>query len=924
MKFIPRVSAVLPLFIVTLGSSSALAQLSVQDPTVYGTKPGYIDQSIIVLEPHGAFVEESLYLKYSDHDQYSGNNNIEIVHRFTLPEGAVVNNMWLWIGDTLVEAKMFSTWTARHIYDSIVVRRHDPAFLAKNGNMYEFHVYPLISGRFRETKLDFIVPTQWIGDSGSAELPLALLKGNSAAAKPVQILFREREDIWGSPFVRGFFRQTSQRTFDSAGYIYREFDIPDVSSLSELSVSFQTAFVNGLFATASYRQGDSSYFQIGIDPSSFNVTRSDTDAISAIVGLDLSGSLNNSISSVIPEIRNVIHRALRPIDRFRLVVAGDDTVARISGWQQANSPTIDTVFSDFATSVLAGRISKTWKPTIVYCDAHSQTIWRFSSLDILANIKSYQNIVDASNAFSTADIVASYDHGFESSSQTNANLPMLFARIDSLFSRGGRFLGYFDHNRPSGEKIETHYINGLTEKYPAPTQTLFAQPNGNIGNLFPSSITLNSVNYLTYSDPDVKVELANNQGEAAVISKRIGNGLLVVSGVWSFVDDGALKQMMAVPLLGVSQGNQGTQMVKPLLNDIRTLLNQDSVKEVMFFSNADSLISKTDATSWVNIYLSGIAGGKPVFNTVNLLNGNVFIPPYISENGTDYYGAGYLSNYLSDATGGLHFETHLKSWNSISGELTFSNLAKIDSLHVSVIADDGSGSLFQVREVSPEPNDAARPRFFIGASSAKVKLDFSVGALFKNPSLVKVLPTTAFITVDTTGRMPVIAAMLGWEDLKDLFSRSSSDTSAIVKLALNYNLLCDYTALIALEPKTDTPGSNSDDNGGTNSGTPVVEKTQKPDSLAFAAYPNPFNPQTTFYISLRGLSEVKIIIYNLLGQQVRIFTLSASQGTIKILWDGKDSKGRTVATGIYFARAVITEKTTGLRFQKVLKLSMVK
>jgi hypothetical protein len=541
----------------------------------------------------------------------------------------------------------------------------------------------------------------------------------------------------------------------------------------------------------------------------------------------------------------------------------------------------------------------------------------------VANIKSYNNIVDASSAFSIADIVASYDHGYESTWLTNETLPMLFTRIDSLFSHGGRFLGYFDHNRPPGEKIETHYINGLTEKYPAQHQTLFAQPSGNISSQFPSSITLNNVNYLTYNDPDVKVELANSMGEAVVISKRIGNGLLVVTGIWAFVDDGALKQIMAVPLLGISQVSHGIQMLKPLLNNIRTIVNQESVKEVLLFSNADSVISKMDASSWVDNYLAGITEVKPVFNTINLLDGVLFIPPYISENGTDYYGAGYLSKCLSDATGGVHFETHLKSWNSISRALTYSTFAKMDSLGVSVIADDGSGSLFVMREVSSELDDAAQPRFFIGASSAKIKVEFNIEAKFQSLSQPMQKQATAFITIDTIGRIPIIAEMLGWQELQDLFNNSSSDTSEIVDLAIKYNLLCDYTALIALEPNTVTPGSNDDD-AGSDGDAQLVERTKKPNNLMFAAYPNPFNPQTTFYISLRGLSDIKIIIYNMLGQQVRTFILSASQGTVEILWDGKDSRGRVVATGVYFAQAIITERTSGVVYYKFLKLSMLK
>lgn len=922
MKLGNRIDVLTTFFISVFVCSSALAQLTVQDPTIYGTKSGYIDNATVVVEPHGAFVEQSLYLQYSDHNQYPGNQNIEIVQRFTLPDGAVVDNLWLWIGDTLVEAKMFSTWTARHIYDSIVVRKHDPAFLAKNGNTYELHIYPLVSGQSRRTRIDFIVPTRWLGNTGFAELPFALLSGNNAQTKPLKILFRERENIWGTPSVRELPQLASRPVVNSAGYKYSEFDIPDISPLPSLSVEFHTDFNNGLFAATSYRGGDSSYFQIGVDPGSYNVIRSDTGAMSTIVGLDLSGNSIDDVASLIPKVGAVLHHALRPIDRFRLVVAGNGTITNVSDWRQADSTSIDAVLGDFAASSLATKISSRRKLKIVFCDDNAGQIWNFPSLAGIAYIDSFTNIVSASTSFGSADIIASYDHGFESAIQTNENLSMLFPKIDSLFYRGGRFVGYFDHNRPGSEKIETHYVNGLTENYPAASQTLYAQPGGNIGSQFPPSITVNSVNYLTFDDPGVKVELANSKGEAAVISKRIGNGLLVVSGIWSFQDDGALKQTIAVPLLGISQLFQGPQLVKPLLDNIRTVLNQTAVKEVLLFSNSDSVVSKTDASNWASSYLTGISGQKPVFHTINLLDGSRYVPPYVSENGTDYYGAGYLQYCLSKATGGLHFETHLKSWDFISGTLTYSKLARMDSLKVSITADAGAGSLIGMREVDPEPNDAARPKFFIGITDAKQNVSFDVKAAFQGSAQVINRQDTSFIAIDTTRKIPIIAEILGWEELNDLFNNSSLDTSTIVNLALRYNLLCDYTALIALEPKTETPGSNGDNGGEGN--TPVLQTPQKPDTVLFGAYPNPFNPTTTFYLSLRAPSEVKIVIYNLLGQKVRTLTLSSGPGTTTIVWDGRDSAGRMVASGVYFARAIIVERSSSAVYQRVLKLLMLK
>lgn len=148
---------------------------------------------------------------------------------------------------------MFPTWTARQIYDSIVVRKHDPAFLAKNGSTYELHIYPLISGQTRKTRINYIVPTQWLGDTGIAQLPYAMLSGNNAQTRPVQIVFKEKENVWGTPSIHELPLLVSKPVLDSAGYSYYEFDIQDITPLTSLSLEYHTAFNNGLFASTSYR-----------------------------------------------------------------------------------------------------------------------------------------------------------------------------------------------------------------------------------------------------------------------------------------------------------------------------------------------------------------------------------------------------------------------------------------------------------------------------------------------------------------------------------------------------------------------------------------------------------------------------------------------------------------------------------------------
>lgn len=66
-------------------------------------------------------------------------------------------------------------------------------------------------------------------------------------------------------------------------------------------------------------------------------------------------------------------------------------------------------------------------------------------------------------------------------------------------------------------------------------------------------------------------------------------------------------------------------------------------------------------------------------------------------------------------------------------------------------------------------------------------------------------------------------------------------------------------------------------------------------------YPNPFNPQTHFNFELPDDSHVRVIIYDLLGSQIKmLLNEKQSAGMYHMTWDGKDSKGQRVSSGIYF------------------------
>jgi hypothetical protein len=69
-------------------------------------------------------------------------------------------------------------------------------------------------------------------------------------------------------------------------------------------------------------------------------------------------------------------------------------------------------------------------------------------------------------------------------------------------------------------------------------------------------------------------------------------------------------------------------------------------------------------------------------------------------------------------------------------------------------------------------------------------------------------------------------------------------------------------------------------------------------------YPNPFNPTTTIEYNLNKPAQVKMVVYNSLGQQVKVLVNGQSQkaGSYMVNWDGKDDTGKFVASGLYFYR----------------------
>lgn len=68
-------------------------------------------------------------------------------------------------------------------------------------------------------------------------------------------------------------------------------------------------------------------------------------------------------------------------------------------------------------------------------------------------------------------------------------------------------------------------------------------------------------------------------------------------------------------------------------------------------------------------------------------------------------------------------------------------------------------------------------------------------------------------------------------------------------------------------------------------------------------YPNPFNPTTNILYDLSEVSNVRLVIYDMMGREVRTLVNETQQPGRKIVtWNGLDKQGRNVSAGVYLYR----------------------
>ncbi|HCK99997.1 MAG TPA: hypothetical protein DHW42_07850 [Candidatus Marinimicrobia bacterium] len=103
--------------------------------------------------------------------------------------------------------------------------------------------------------------------------------------------------------------------------------------------------------------------------------------------------------------------------------------------------------------------------------------------------------------------------------------------------------------------------------------------------------------------------------------------------------------------------------------------------------------------------------------------------------------------------------------------------------------------------------------------------------------------------------------------------------------------------------QTDTLGAYSLQLALTQTGVKEDKPTTPERFQLYQNYPNPFNPGTVIEFELPQTFDVKLTVFNIKGQVVRVLADGFyPAGLSRVRWDGTNNKGIGASTGIYFYR----------------------
>ena len=275
-----------------------------------------------------------LAVTHVDEEFYNENNQIlEGFYAFSLPEGAKVDGLWLWVNGQRLTFIVKTREEAQRLYDSVVVgQRRDPAILESLGkNRFQLKVFPINPHSSRRVEIQYFTTLPLTTDGWvHYRYPLNLTGYQTQPVEQTTL----RIDVESKLPVEGFATNFDAnpllcRTTVFSEYSYRvEFGLEQQLYTQDFEVRYKPRDVFSVFPALVWSDPDEPtedpYF-ICWHPLSTD------DGIAAprdlVFVLDASGSMDENRMKMVEDAVIGVLQQLVPNDRFRIVLFSDFAVS---------------------------------------------------------------------------------------------------------------------------------------------------------------------------------------------------------------------------------------------------------------------------------------------------------------------------------------------------------------------------------------------------------------------------------------------------------------------------------------------------------------------------------------------------------------------------------------------------------------------
>ncbi len=282
------------------------------------------------------------------------------------------------------------------------------------------------------------------------------------------------------------------------------------------------------------------------------------------------------------------------------------------------------------------------------------------------------------------------------------------------------------------------------------------------------------------------------------------------------------------------------------------------------------------------------AGSEPVVEWTFQTGGSIDGSATIDGNGTIYFGSRDSTLYALNPDGSLRWS--YRTGGEIESSPTIDQYGNlyIGSFDGKMYAFGAGVADVGVDSVGIAPRVNSGETYIPGA----VIQNYRAGALSVDIACV----------IDTSG-VPVYQDTFTAVNLEELIPREvgfdpwtvSPDTGIVYRLTIKTLLDGDsneYNDTLSVITRS---GSDKTTDAGDSGDNPPLFLSQ--------CYPNPFNPSTTIRFSLDSSRQVSLKIFDISGRLIRTLVDGRQKSGEHIeIWNGTDSQGNRVASGVYFYR----------------------